>query len=96
MFKGVLFYLSPNTASSLEENRESVIRILMNGHGKETKQITNNTSHIICDQVDYSNLRDLVSDDAFCYYVIPKWVLISQSLHYRLPTVCFPFRVIRV
>lgn len=95
MFEGVLFYIAPNASSSLEPNGESVVSILTSGNGKETKRITNDTTHIICNQLDFSRLRELVSDDAFCYYVIPKWVLISQSLHYRLPTVRFGFLVMR-
>lgn len=95
VFEGVLFYITPNASSSLESNGESVVSILNSGNGKETKRITNNTTHIICDQTDFPRLHELVSDDAFCYYVIPKWVLISQSLHYRLPTVRSGFVMMR-
>lgn len=95
VFKGVLFYVTPNASSSLGPSGESVVSILIDGNGKETKRITNNTTHVICDQTDYAKLCELVSDDAFCYYVIPQWVLISQSLHYRLPTVRLRFVVMR-
>ena len=44
-------------------------------------------THIICNSSDFAVAKKSVSDSAFCCFVTPKWVFISQSLHYSLPVV---------
>lgn len=87
VFKGIFYYVSPSTSLQLLENNETMISLLNSEKGTEMQEITKDTTHIICNATDYDGIRRWFDSDGFYCCVIPKWVFISQSLHYRLPTV---------
>ena len=93
VFKGIFYYTSPNTSHQLLEHYKTMISLLNSGKGTEMKAITKDTTHIICDTTEYGSIREQFAPDGFCCCVIPKWVFISQSLHYCLPTVGFVFMI---
>ena len=86
-FSGVKFYIIPSTASRLKENNAKMVSILRIGMALQETTINDNVTHVICNPSDFALAQKTTSDSVFCCYVTPKWVFISQSLHYCLPVV---------
>ncbi|KAK8826007.1 hypothetical protein WA556_003738, partial [Blastocystis sp. ATCC 50177/Nand II] len=84
VFEGVNFAILPDTYQHMGEDGEKMLSLLNSGGGKECPIDSCELTHVICFSADYHPNSKRVSDSAFCEFVIPKWVLISQSLHYPL------------
>lgn len=88
VFDGVIFYIVPSTARRLGPDKNKLITLLETGNAVQKPAIDNDVTHVICDSCDYDEVQQSVSDTAFCSFVTPKWVFISNTLHYSLPVVC--------
>ena len=84
VFEGVNFAILPDTYQHMGENGEMMRSMLNSGGGKECPIDNCELTHVICSSADYPSNCRIVPDSAFCEFVIPKWVFISQSLHYPL------------
>ena len=93
VFKDIFYYISPSISCLSLEHYETMISLLNSGKGTEMKTVTKDTTHIICDTSEYERIKELFTPEGFCCCVIPKWVFISQSLNYCLPTVDFVFMI---
>ena len=87
VFDNVCFYIIPATGRRLKENKDKMISILRTGAASYKSVIDDDITNIICNSSDFAVAKKSVSDSAFCCFVTPKWVFISQSLHYSLPVV---------
>lgn len=87
VFENVSFYIIPATARRLQANNDKMISLLRTGAASSKSYLDDDVTHVICDNTDYSIAKKSVNDSAFCCFVTPKWVFISQSLHYCLPVV---------
>ena len=90
VFEGVNFAILPDTYQHMGEDGERMLSMLNSGGGKECPIDSCELTHVICFSADYHPNSKRVSVSAFCEFVIPKWVLISQSLHYPLSFVRNP------
>ena len=89
VFDNVCFYVIPATARRLQDNNDKMISILRTGAATAKPFVDDDVTHIICNNTEFSVAKKSVNDSAFCYFVTPKWVFISQLLHYSLPVVFF-------
>ena len=87
VFDSVIFYIAPPTARRIGDNSEKMASMLRTGNAVYKSIIDDDVTHVICDSSDFGVTRKLVSDSVFCSFVTPKWVFISNSLHYSLPVV---------
>lgn len=87
VFDNVCFYVIPATARRLKDNNDKMVSILRTGAATHKPFIDDDLTHVICENTEYSVARKTISDSAFCCFVTPKWVFISQLLHYSLPVV---------
>lgn len=87
VFDNVHFYVIPSTGRRLQENNERMISFLKNGAAIHKPMVDDDVTHVICDNSDFRIAKKSVNDSAFCCYVTPKWVFISQLLKYCLPVV---------
>ena len=92
VFDGVIFYIVPSTARRLGPDKDTLISLLETGNAVHKTALDNDVTHVICDPCDFDEKQHSVSDSAFCSFVTPKWVFISNTLHYSLPVVCLPHR----
>ncbi|KNB42549.1 hypothetical protein JH06_3800 [Blastocystis sp. subtype 4] len=92
VFDSVIFYIAPPTARRIGDNSEKMASMLRTGNAVYKSIIDDDVTHVICDSSDFGVTRKLVSDSVFCSFVTPKWVFISNSLHYSLPVVSTGFR----
>lgn len=88
-FDNIYFYIAPATSQQTAANQDKMISILRGGNGVYKSVLDQNVTHVICDAEDYDRVQRSVDDSVFCSFVTPKWVFISNSLHYRLPVVGF-------
>ncbi len=91
VFDSVIFYIAPPTARRIGDNSEKMASMLRTGNAVYKSIIDDDVTHVICDSSDFGVTRKLVSDSVFCSFVTPKWVFISNSLHYSLPVVSTGF-----
>lgn len=87
VFDNVCFYIIPATARRLQDNNDKMVSILRTGAATNKPLVDDDVTHIICNNTDFAVAKKSVNDSAFCCFVTPKWVFISQSLHYCLPVV---------
>ena len=88
-FDNIYFYIAPTTSQQTAANQDKMISILRGGNGVYKSVLDQDVTHVICDAEDYDKVQRSVDDSVFCSFVTPKWVFISNSLHYRLPVVGF-------
>ena len=89
VFDNVCFYVIPATARRLQDNNDKMVSLLRTGAATLKPFVDDDVTHVICNNTEFSVARKSVNDSAFCYFVTPKWVFISQLLHYSLPVVSF-------
>ena len=87
LFSGVYFAVSDETAARLSTTNTKMVQLLKSGGAEERNLESADLTHIICNTVDHSTIQRVLTNAAFCRTVIPKWVFISQSMHYQLPIV---------
>lgn len=87
VFDSVIFYIAPPTSRRIGDNSEKMASMLRTGNAVYKSIIDDDVTHIICDALDFGVTQKSVSDSVFCSFVTPKWVFISNSLHYSLPVV---------
>ena len=92
IFENISFYIAPATSEQTNANKDNMVSILRHGNGVYKSVIDKDVTHIICNQDDFPSAQQKVDDSMFCSFVTPKWVFISNALHYNLPVVCIsPF-----
>lgn len=87
IFDGVRFYIEPDSDQVSEESRNQMLSLLSRGSGKQIKQFGNDVTHVICTNKDFEKIKKTIRDSSFCCFVTPKWVFISQTVHYGVPCV---------
>ena len=87
VFSGVYFAVSGKTAARLCTTNTKMVQLLKSGGAEERDIDSSELTHIICNTVDHDAIQTALANAAFCRTVIPKWVFISQSIHYQLPLV---------
>ena len=86
-FENIYFYIAPATLEQTNANKDNMISILRSGNGVYKSVVDKDVTHIICDQDDFLSAQQEVDESMFCSFVTPKWVFISNALHYNLPVV---------
>ena len=86
-FENICFYIAPATLEQTNANKDNMISILRSGNGVYKSVVDKDVTHIICDKDDFLSAQQEVDDSMFCSFVTPKWVFISNALHYNLPVV---------
>lgn len=94
LFSGVYFAVSPETAARLSATNAKMVQLLKSGGAEERDIESSELTHIICNTVDHDVIQTVLANAAFCRTVIPKWVFISQSMHYQLPLVVFFYKIL--
>lgn len=87
IFRGVYFAVLEDTAIRLSDTHSKMVKLLKNGGAEEVDLYSAELTHVICNTVDYSSIQRVVANAAFFKAVIPKWVFISRSMFYQLPSV---------